>query len=170
MRKPPAYDADPLLIASALRRGHDMVADWAAALPAGREVVAYCVHGHEVSQGVARTLTERGVRAGYLEGGIETWADAPVMTAQVFVERAREGAEEAVESACEEIAALVAAALPSLQRRGGGLRAVEARRLPGTGVLRVHLDNQQCRRKEKSRGRSGKVERNVERSCDVIGD
>ncbi len=73
-------------------------------------------------------------------GGIETWAGEPVMTAQVFLEGAREGAEESLQSARQEIAALVASALPSLQARGGGLRGVAMLRLPRTGLLRVHLD------------------------------
>jgi len=80
VRKPPAFDADPLMIASALRRGHDPVADWSAALPPGNEVVAYCVHGHEVSQGAARALVGRGVNARYLEGGIEDWKAAGAPT------------------------------------------------------------------------------------------
>jgi len=86
VRKPPAFDADPLVIASAIRRGHDTVADWAAALPVGREVVAYCVHGHEVSQGVARALAGRGVRARYLEGGIEGWKTAGAPTVRKLPE------------------------------------------------------------------------------------
>ena len=73
VRKPPAFDADPLMIASAIRRSHDAVAGWAGALPPGRDVIVYCVHGHEVSQGAARALAERGVPARYLEGGIEDW-------------------------------------------------------------------------------------------------
>jgi rhodanese-related sulfurtransferase len=80
VRKPPAFDADPVMIASALRRAHDSVDEWAAALPRGRDVVVYCVHGHEVSQGAAQALAARGV-ARYLEGGIEAWkaAGAPTM-------------------------------------------------------------------------------------------
>lgn len=80
VRKLPAFDADPVMIASALRRPHDAVGDWAAGLPAGREIVAYCVHGHEVSQGVAHTLAERGVPARYLAGGIEDWKAAGAPT------------------------------------------------------------------------------------------
>lgn len=81
VRKPPAFDADPVMIASALRRAHDAVDQWAAALPRARDVVVYCVHGHEVSQGAARALAARGVPARYLEGGIEDWkaAGAPVV-------------------------------------------------------------------------------------------
>jgi rhodanese-related sulfurtransferase len=61
------------MIAGALRRDPAAVAGWAAALPRGADVAAYCVHGHEVSQSVAAALRERGIRAGYLEGGFERW-------------------------------------------------------------------------------------------------
>jgi rhodanese-related sulfurtransferase len=40
-------------------------------LRAASAVVVYCVHGHEVSQGVAAVLQQRGIAARYLEGGIE---------------------------------------------------------------------------------------------------
>lgn len=52
----------------ALRRDPDAVEDWQSQLPAGADAVVYCVHGHEVSQAVARRL---GVR--FLAGGIEAW-------------------------------------------------------------------------------------------------
>lgn len=80
VRKPPAFDADPLMIASALRRPHDTVADWTGALPAGRDVVVYCAHGHEVSQGAARALAARGVSARFLEGGMAAWKAAGAPT------------------------------------------------------------------------------------------
>ena len=80
VRKPPAFDADPVMIAAALRRPHDAVDAWAGALPAGRDVVVYCVHGHEVSQGAARALAALGVTARYLEGGIEAWKAAGAPT------------------------------------------------------------------------------------------
>ena len=40
----------------------------------GSRVVVYCVHGHEVSQGIAAALSEDGLDAGYLIGGIEGWS------------------------------------------------------------------------------------------------
>src|SRR5688572_8634692 len=67
VRREPAFAADARMVAGALR-----LADLAAALPA-RPVVAYCVHGHEVSQEAAARLRERGLDARYLEGGIEAW-------------------------------------------------------------------------------------------------
>ena len=59
------------LLTGALRRDPLRVADWAKTLPQAATVVVYCVHGHEVSQGVARALGAR-----YLEGGLEAWRAA----------------------------------------------------------------------------------------------
>jgi rhodanese-related sulfurtransferase len=56
------------LIDGALHRDPERVEEWKRALPANAEVVVYCVHGHEVSQNVAKALGAR-----YLEGGIEAW-------------------------------------------------------------------------------------------------
>ncbi len=49
-------------------------------LTSDRPVVAYCVHGHEVSQGVAASLRQAGIRAAYLEGGIAGWKEAGLPT------------------------------------------------------------------------------------------
>ena len=68
VRKPPAFLAATDMIRGALRRDPAAVEDWRRALPSGADVVVYCVHGHEVSQGVAQALGAR-----YLEGGIEHW-------------------------------------------------------------------------------------------------
>jgi rhodanese-related sulfurtransferase len=84
VRKPEAYDADSRTLAGALRRAHDLAADWAAELPAGRAAVTCCVHGHQVSQGAAQALIGRGFDARFLEGGIEAWkkAGAPTIVRQ----------------------------------------------------------------------------------------
>ena len=74
VRRAPAFEKAESLIASAMRRAPDDVQTWQRRLPANRPVVAYCVHGHEVSQGVAATLRAAGIDATYLEGGIETWS------------------------------------------------------------------------------------------------
>jgi rhodanese-related sulfurtransferase len=58
----------PDVILGALRRDPAQVEDWKKTLPAGADVVVYCVHGHEVSQNTAKALGAR-----YLEGGIEHW-------------------------------------------------------------------------------------------------
>ena len=56
------------LIDGALRRDPAQVEQWKKTLPAGAEVVVYCVHGHEVSQNAAKALGAK-----FLEGGIEHW-------------------------------------------------------------------------------------------------
>jgi len=61
----------PDQIRGALRRDPERVSDWAKTLPSAAQVVVYCVHGHEVSQGVAGALGAK-----YLAGGIEAWRDA----------------------------------------------------------------------------------------------
>jgi rhodanese-related sulfurtransferase len=76
VRRQDAFSADDKMIVGALRRSPDDVEKWRSELPPGRRVVAYCVHGHEVSQGVARTLGNAGVQASYLAGGIAEWTQA----------------------------------------------------------------------------------------------
>lgn len=71
VRRRPAYRAATEIMSGALARDPESVSSWASELPASSAVVVYCVHGHEVSQGVARALRERGIAASYLEGGIE---------------------------------------------------------------------------------------------------
>jgi len=68
VRKTPAFLAATDMMRGALRRDPAAVESWRRTLPAAAPVVVYCVHGHEVSQGVAQALGAR-----YLEGGIEHW-------------------------------------------------------------------------------------------------
>jgi rhodanese-related sulfurtransferase len=72
VRRRAAYLAATDAIRGALRRDPEDVARWAGELPGSARVVVYCAHGREVSQGAAAELAERGIDAGYLEGGIET--------------------------------------------------------------------------------------------------
>jgi len=68
VRRGPTFLGAPDLIRGALRRDPLRVADWAKTLPGDADIVVYCVHGHEVSQGAAKALGAK-----YLEGGIEAW-------------------------------------------------------------------------------------------------
>jgi rhodanese-related sulfurtransferase len=76
VRPKPAFIGARDMIRGALRRDPLRVADWGATLPPAAGVVVYCVHGHEVSQGAARALRGAGIRACYLEDGIEHWREA----------------------------------------------------------------------------------------------
>lgn len=76
VRKAPAFRAAGEMIAGALRRAPEDAIHWAQTLPRAAGVVVYCVHGHEVSQGACSALNAAGLRARYLEGGIEGWRTA----------------------------------------------------------------------------------------------
>ncbi len=75
VRNTATFLAAPDMIRGALRRDPLRVTDWAKTLPPASDVVVYCVHGHEVSQGAARDLRAIGLDARYLEGGIEHWRE-----------------------------------------------------------------------------------------------
>ena len=58
------------------------VGRWAADLPKDRELVVYCVYGHEVGRSTALRLRAAGLNARYLRGGIDGWqaAGRPVVS------------------------------------------------------------------------------------------
>ena len=70
VRRKERFFESPHIVKGALRRDPERVAEWAKALPQSGSVVVYCVHGHEVSQNVAKALGAR-----FLEGGIEHWRE-----------------------------------------------------------------------------------------------
>jgi rhodanese-related sulfurtransferase len=80
VRRPPAFAEARTLIAFAFHRAPDEIECWCRELPAGRDVVTNCVHGHEVSQNAAAALRAAGLSARYLEGGIEAWEAAKLPT------------------------------------------------------------------------------------------
>jgi rhodanese-related sulfurtransferase len=71
VRRQPTFLGAGDMIRGALRRDPAAIEHWKQALPAGRDVVVYCVHGHEVSQNAAKALGAR-----FLEGGLEAWRAA----------------------------------------------------------------------------------------------
>jgi rhodanese-related sulfurtransferase len=80
VRRAPAFDANRVLIPGAVRPEGDLPG-YVAPIAAGRQIVAYCVAGHEVSQRAAATLRAAGYDARYLEGGLEAWIAAGFPTA-----------------------------------------------------------------------------------------
>ena len=80
VRKAPAYEAGQRLIAGALRLKPYDVQHAAAKQAWDRNIVVYCVHGHEVSQNAARTLIAAGCKAAYLAGGVAGWQEAGLPT------------------------------------------------------------------------------------------
>jgi rhodanese-related sulfurtransferase len=96
VRREAAFRAAPTMVAGALRRDPEAVAQWAPELPAASSVIVYCVHGHEVSQTVAAELERRRIRGRYLEGGFAGWVESgfpllhkPVGAATRWVTRER---------------------------------------------------------------------------------
>jgi rhodanese-related sulfurtransferase len=70
VRRNERFRESPYLVKGALRRDPEQLQEWKKNLPPSASVVVYCVHGHEVSQNVAKALGAR-----YLEGGIEHWRE-----------------------------------------------------------------------------------------------
>ena len=52
------------------------VSTWATELPTEKDVVVYCVYGHEVGRATAMRLRAAGLNARYLRGGIDGWQAA----------------------------------------------------------------------------------------------
>jgi rhodanese-related sulfurtransferase len=75
VRRNDAFSTDDKLIIGAFHRSPEDVDRWRKDLPANRQVVAYCAHGHEVSQSAVAALRKSGIQAKYLEGGITAWKE-----------------------------------------------------------------------------------------------
>ncbi len=73
VRRREAFEPDAWFIAGATWRDPFTVGDWEKYLPRHRPIVAYCVHGHEISRNASEALRAKGIDARYLEGGIEAW-------------------------------------------------------------------------------------------------
>jgi thiosulfate sulfurtransferase len=73
VRREPAFEKNPSVILGAQRVLPDHVDAWSNGNETVDLVVAYCVYGHEVSQGAVALLRARGYEAVFLEGGIHEW-------------------------------------------------------------------------------------------------
>ncbi len=76
VRKPAAFEGDTTILPNARWRDPAEVDRWRSELDPAAPVFVYCVHGHEVSQGVAKVLRRYGHDVHVLEGGIEAWREA----------------------------------------------------------------------------------------------
>lgn len=76
VRREQAFSQATDMVAGALRRDPERWSEWIDELPRNASVVVYCAHGHEVSQTAARALRERGLKARFLERGIDGWREA----------------------------------------------------------------------------------------------
>ncbi len=75
VRRKGTYEAAGEIIKGTNWRDPEHVDEWAGEFT-GKEVVVYCVYGHEVGQSVAARLRDAGVTARFLEGGIVDWKAA----------------------------------------------------------------------------------------------
>lgn len=85
VRRKAVFEASAHRIAGAAWRDHMRVQDWLPQLDAGRPVVVYCVHGHNVSEIAAARLAAEGLDVAILDGGMEAFAEAggPLVAAHV---------------------------------------------------------------------------------------
>lgn len=76
VRRAGAFEQSDAMIEGARWCDPALVAVWAGELPVDRDVVVYCVHGHEVCRATAMRLRAAGVNARFLRGGIDGWQAA----------------------------------------------------------------------------------------------
>ena len=71
VRREADYTASSETIPGALWKNPDKIDAWIGAVPRTLDVVIYCVRGGSVSNSVVDRLQAAGVKARYIEGGIE---------------------------------------------------------------------------------------------------
>ncbi len=76
VRREADYAASSETIPGALWKNPDKIDAWIGALPLTLDVVVYCVRGGAVSNSVVDRLRAAGVKARFIEGGIEAWKTA----------------------------------------------------------------------------------------------
>jgi Fe-Mn family superoxide dismutase len=73
VRRDAMYEQAATVLPGACWRDPAKVSEWAAELPAGSEVLVYCIYGHEVGRSTALRLRAQGIQARFLAGGIDGW-------------------------------------------------------------------------------------------------
>ncbi|HEU5338146.1 MAG TPA: thiosulfate sulfurtransferase GlpE [Sulfuricaulis sp.] len=73
VRRKNDYQTDGKKIPGAAWLDPDKLAQWSTALPLDRDIVIYCVRGGSVSNTVVDQLQAKGVKARFIEGGLEAW-------------------------------------------------------------------------------------------------
>ena len=76
VRREADYAASSEIIPGAMWKNPDKIDAWIGALPRTLDVVIYCVRGGAVSNSVVDRLQAAGVKARFIEGGIEAWKAA----------------------------------------------------------------------------------------------
>lgn len=76
VRRKVDLDASSEALPGATWHDPEKLAEWADTLPKVGEIVLYCVRGGSVSNGVVDALQAKGLKARFIEGGIEGWKAA----------------------------------------------------------------------------------------------
>ncbi len=76
VRRAAVFEAAQQMLPTATWRDPALVDSWSAALDPAREVIVYCVYGHEVGRSTALRLRAQGLKARFLRGGIDAWQSA----------------------------------------------------------------------------------------------
>jgi rhodanese-related sulfurtransferase len=76
VRREADYVASSETIPGALWKNPDKIEAWIEAMPRTQDVVIYCVRGGSVSNSVVDSLQAAGIKARFIEGGIEAWKAA----------------------------------------------------------------------------------------------
>jgi len=63
-------------LAGATWKDPTQIGEWADSLPKDQDIVLYCVRGGAVSNSVVDALHAKGLKARFIEGGIEGWKAA----------------------------------------------------------------------------------------------
>lgn len=73
-----------MTIANSIWRDPAQWLDWKDEVAAlSGQVVFFCVHGHEISQGLTAALRAMGMDARYLEGGFSEWQKVGLPVAEI---------------------------------------------------------------------------------------
>ena len=76
MRRADDLAREPATIPGASWRDPLAIAAWSADLAPDRDIVLYCVRGGSVSNSAVDALLAQGLKARYIEGGLEAWKAA----------------------------------------------------------------------------------------------
>ncbi len=76
VRRAADHAASTEQLAGANWKNPEQLAEWAGELPQDQDIVLYCVRGGAVSNSVVDALQARGLKARFIEGGIEGWKAA----------------------------------------------------------------------------------------------
>jgi len=76
VRRSGVFDQARQMLPAANWRDPSKVDEWSRSLNPEREIVVYCVYGHEVGRSTAMRLRAQGLKARFLLGGIDAWQAA----------------------------------------------------------------------------------------------